>query len=218
MLEAITILNADLPHLPAKDQDFALSLMAQFEKKGQLSEKQVYWLGVLAKRATIAAQVAAGVPDFTEPEKVVVDVGSFAGVIALFKKAGEKLKYPAIRLQLPDAKPLVLKVAGPTAKRPGTVNVSDGGPYGDNVWYGRVTPDGGFEPSQKVDADTMTAVSALLIKLGKSPARVASAYGKLTGNCCFCSIPLTDPKSVEAGYGPVCAKNYGLPWGKAICN
>jgi len=25
---------------------------------------------------------------------------------------------------------------------------------------------------------------------------------------------LTDPRSVSMGYGPVCAENYGLPWGE----
>jgi hypothetical protein len=33
----------------------------------------------------------------------------------------------------------------------------------------------------------------------------------------FCSLPLTDDRSDPLlggkGYGPVCAKKYGLPWG-----
>ena len=34
----------------------------------------------------------------------------------------------------------------------------------------------------------------------------AKAWGVETGICCVCSAFLTDPKSVEAGIGPVCAK------------
>lgn len=34
--------------------------------------------------------------------------------------------------------------------------------------------------------------------------------GRETGQCCFCGLELTDPESVERGYGPVCAKKYGL--------
>lgn len=33
----------------------------------------------------------------------------------------------------------------------------------------------------------------------------AKAWGVETGVCCVCSAMLTDPKSVEAGIGPVCA-------------
>lgn len=34
--------------------------------------------------------------------------------------------------------------------------------------------------------------------------------GKATGWCAYCGRELTDPDSVVRGYGPVCAKNYGL--------
>lgn len=36
----------------------------------------------------------------------------------------------------------------------------------------------------------------------------AKAYGVATGQCCVCGAELTDPKSVEAGIGPVCAKMF----------
>lgn len=36
------------------------------------------------------------------------------------------------------------------------------------------------------------------------------AVGKATGQCCYCGLELTDPDSVGRGYGPVCAKKYGL--------
>jgi len=40
--------------------------------------------------------------------------------------------------------------------------------------------------------------------------------GKATSTCQFCMRPLTDGAdghSIDRGYGPVCARNYGLPWG-----
>lgn len=36
----------------------------------------------------------------------------------------------------------------------------------------------------------------------------AKEYGRKTGTCIVCSAELTDPKSVEAGIGPVCAKKF----------
>jgi hypothetical protein len=37
----------------------------------------------------------------------------------------------------------------------------------------------------------------------------AAKFGKKTGHCCICSKLLTDPKSVSAGIGPVCASKMG---------
>jgi len=44
----------------------------------------------------------------------------------------------------------------------------------------------------------------------------AAALGHSTSYCCFCSRHLKDQgegRSVEVGYGPVCAAKFGLPWG-----
>lgn len=47
------------------------------------------------------------------------------------------------------------------------------------------------------------------IKLGQSE---ISALGKHFNACMYCGLTLSDPKSVEHGYGPVCAGYHGLPW------
>lgn len=36
------------------------------------------------------------------------------------------------------------------------------------------------------------------------------------GTCCYCNKPLEDPDSKKVGYGPICAKRWGLPWGKQV--
>jgi hypothetical protein len=44
----------------------------------------------------------------------------------------------------------------------------------------------------------------------------AAAFGHEHSRCVFCSHKLSDEKdgrSVDVGYGPVCAEKYGLPWG-----
>lgn len=38
----------------------------------------------------------------------------------------------------------------------------------------------------------------------------AIAFGKATGHCCVCGTKLTNPASIEAGIGPVCAKKLAL--------
>ena len=45
---------------------------------------------------------------------------------------------------------------------------------------------------------------------------VAGSIGKHIKTCVFCSRSLSDEmdgRSMERGYGPVCASKYGLPWG-----
>lgn len=204
MSEWIELLQKNLGAVPQKDQEFATSLLTQAKKGKSLSDKQMYWVTKLASQAM-------GIPDFTRPAEV--NVGEFTGVIDLFKKAGATLKYPRVTLKTAGGQKLVLTLSGAMSKHPGCVNVTDGGGYGSGTWFGRVEPDGKFVPghaAEKIKND----LTSILTKLAAAPHRVAAEYGKLTGCCCFCSTPLTDPKSLTVGYGPQCAKQWHLPWGK----
>lgn len=52
-----------------------------------------------------------------------------------------------------------------------------------------------------------------LCYLALDPFKFATAFvAKTTNHCMFCGIQLTHPNSVAAGYGPICAAKYGLPW------
>lgn len=131
------------------------------------------------------------------------------GIMNLFAKAQAHLKWPKIRLTTPTGQTLCLKLAGNQSKNPGHLMITDGGPYGANKYFGRVDLQGNWNPGR----DNTPEVVELLNKLSDDPAGVAAAYGKLTGNCCFCNLPLSDDRSTAVGYGPVCANHYGLPWG-----
>lgn len=41
----------------------------------------------------------------------------------------------------------------------------------------------------------------------------AAAFGYANARCVFCARTLSTAESTAVGYGPVCAANYGLPWG-----
>lgn len=45
------------------------------------------------------------------------------------------------------------------------------------------------------------------------PVGVMAATGKDVNRCCYCASPLEDDRSRQAGYGPICAARWGLPWG-----
>lgn len=135
---------------------------------------------------------------------------NMAGVNSLFDKAvASGLKYPKIRLQTQTGQKVCLARAGNRSRHPGHIMVTDGEPFGYNKFFGRVDQTGQYHPA---DANT-DEVHILLEQLGSDPATVASKFGKLTGNCCFCMHSLDDERSTEVGYGPVCAKHFGLPWG-----
>lgn len=195
------LMNA-MPKLAPRDRDFAKSLCDQFLRRG-LSDKQSYWVGELLSRAERPA----------EATPAATDVGDVRGIVDLLERARKHLKHPAVIVRAMD-RDMRLNIAGPSAKVPGSINVCSTGSFGDREWYGRVTRDGKFEPSRKFDQRTQSAVALALKAMADDPAKAAAEYGHLTGVCCFCNTALTDERSTAVGYGPVCAKHYGLPWGK----
>jgi hypothetical protein len=58
-------------------------------------------------------------------------------------------------------------------------------------------------------------ISSLVLFLSyiDDPIRQILYYGSQTGNCSFCNLRLSDPISLQYGYGKQCALNYKLPWG-----
>lgn len=200
------ILKENIANLDAKDFKFAASLISQFDKKGKLSDKQLYWVGVLAGRAMGAEG---------EPKLETTKTDGLTSIVDFMINANTNLKFPKINLKTKSGYPVKLMLAGPKAKKPGTVTITDGGPYGSNIWYGRVLTDGTWEKSGK-GGPCMDEVGQLLQDLAGNPDQVIVLSGIATGTCCFCNRDLTTTASVDVGYGPVCAENFDLPWGNGI--
>ena len=202
-------LESLLQTYPFKEQaaDAAYSLVSQYIKKGQhddsLTAPQWNFVESLVKQATTPA------PDMPKER-----VGDFSGVIELFTKAKGNLKYPKITLTTESGNTVMLGLAGNKAKKPGTINVTDGKPFGENIWYGRVDAVGNWEKSYSATPE----VGNLLKELSIDPAGFATNYGHKHGSCCFCNKTLTHENSVTAGFGPVCADNWGLTseWKDAV--
>src|SRR5688572_11687435 len=175
-MEPVALLKANIAKLSPSDAAFANSLIKQYDQRGKLSEKQWPWVHKLNEKAEKGAPV---------PQQVQLGA-SMAGLIALFDNAKKHLKKPAINLSTPDGFPVKVYIAGSKSKTPGFVQVTDGGGFGEGIWYGRVSPAGVWEKSQSEKAQKgMTSVQALLIALAANPAHTAGEYGKLTGRCCF---------------------------------
>lgn len=188
--------------ISAQDQKFAHDLLRKAARY-QPSPRQEYWMGELVARANRPAPMA---------EKLA---GNVAGIFEIFQTAqASGLRYPKIRLQTTadqdESVTVQFALAGERSKTPGHVQITDGQAFGSNRYFGRITPDGELVAGR----DMIPAVRELVAGFAEDPAQVAKAYGKRTGHCCFCRRYLETKESLAAGYGPVCAEKFGLPWGE----
>lgn len=197
-------LRTNVNRLPPGQRDFALSLVGSFQRKHSLSFSQADWVGKLL------TSINTPKPELSIDTALKAEGVNLSPVLALFAKAKSHLVHPKIVLQI-DGDTFQLTLAGPTAKAPGSINITSGGSFQDpsRKWYGRITVAGDWQPSGQAEA-VKDKLTALLKQLAINPAAVATAFGKLTGNCCFCNKTLTDPRSTHAGFGPICAEHYGL--------
>ncbi len=186
-------LEKNIKNLPTGSQKFARDLCDKAYKWNP-SEKQAFWIRKLA--------------NYT-PANVEVENVDLTKIVELFQVAGQKLKYPKVRLASSGGSPVQFKVAGPNSKYRGEVVISDGGPFGNNVWYGNISTSGVWRKTSRVSDE----IAELVKEFADDPAATVSKYGRTVGNCSFCSKALDDERSLEVGYGPVCARNYNLPWG-----
>lgn len=193
MIEGLSnVLNS----LTGRDQEFASSLIQNFYRFGRLSEKQLPWVTTLTERVTKPAPIVAA------------ETVSVAAINALFDKAAIKLKRVKVKLATENS-PVVFARAGAMSKYSGQIMITDGGPFGDNVYFGRIDTNGEFFPTRNAD----DSVKGLIREFADNPSDTAGKYGRLTGGCSFCNKPLKDERSTSVGYGPVCAENFGLNWG-----
>ncbi len=215
----MTILHRDPKH------DFASSMFKQSHRKA-LSEKQLYWVERLYN------EIVGGAPSATTRQVFKLDC---QGLVDLLAKAKENLKFPKYRVSIRvdcercnttgflaggqrchkcgtdgqhDAM-VVFKLASDRSRHPGSINITDDGSYGTNKYYGNLRG-GIFYPGR----DATPGFEQLIADISADPVGYAQRYGRVTGSCSFCGQTLTDPRSTAVGYGPVCAGNWGLPYGK----
>jgi len=156
--------------------------------------------GVGAMHADPAACAAAlATPPPPPPATWLGGTAIFAFLIAA-KARG--LRHPKARFLAPGGGELRLSLSGPASKVPGSLQVVVG-----EDWRGRVEPDGSVQGPLATDL----ALQDALVIIATDPAQAAHDYGALMCRCSFCGLALTDAGSVEVGYGPTCAKKWGLP-------
>lgn len=195
---AVDALAAVIDQLGKSDATFAGSLIQNFSRWGRLSDKQMPWVETLTQRATAPKPTP----------KVYANV-DFKPIQDLFDTASQRLKRVKIKTQDATGQAVVFNRAGANSKYAGQIMITDGQPFGQNKFFGRIDVTGEFFATRAATQQVCEAVE----EFSNDPAGAAGRYGRLTGGCSFCNHGLKDDRSLAVGYGPVCARNFGLKWG-----
>jgi hypothetical protein len=221
-----------------KNVEFAEGLITQYKQKGDLSPNQWPWVLELPKIAdeklkaapsgTVDLATALGqapnaidhqlppIHEIVKPKKKVINIGEYVQAFGFLTLGQSKLQNPKITLTRGDYKFTFSLVK--YGKFSGTIRVMDGIPTG---WVANILPNGNLMYLYPgISTEKREAFFDLAIDFGLDPERTVTNNGQIHGICCFCNIELTDPKSIAAGYGPVCAKHYNLyeKWKSAVGN
>ena len=206
--EQIEHLHDNIHLVPKDSREFAVSLLTQYQKKGHLSYKQIFWVGELLAQA-------AGITSPAKRQRTE-DVGDFSKVYKMLEDAKKHLQFPSLILSV-AGHDIKLYISGSKSKVPNTLNLASA-LKSDDAWYGRVTREGQWSIPGKIEDLIMNDLAGVLIDLGLDPAETVKKQGKKCGRCCFCHLPLTDERSTAAGFGPTCADHFGLKaqWDSAV--
>jgi hypothetical protein len=169
--------------------NFAQSLVDQFNRKGDLSEKQV-----AAAQRMIAKTEATRAANAKSRDEAATEI-DLSAIRTMFEKAFENgRKRPTYR-----AEGIVISRAPDHGKNAGALYIKTGADY-----QGKITAEMVFRPSHGAAPETTAALTAI----AADPQDAAVRYGRETGSCGCCGRELTDPTSIAAGIGPICVENW----------
>lgn len=194
-LELIIALDKNLDKMDPNGKRFALDLVRQFASKRALSASQWDWASKLLNQA----------------QEVKPLSGDFDEVFKFFETAFKSgLKVPKIRLITHADEYLLLRFisSDPAGRK---IDIYQGGwaNHGTRVYVGMIR-DNQVKPYRGRMTNSM---KIFIDKFSKDPLKVAKACAAQLGICTYCGLDLTTNESKHNGYGPICAKSWGLPWG-----
>lgn len=148
-----------------------------------------------AAKAQAAVSVAKEVKS-----NLTLDLTSIVDFLKAAQARG--LKSPKMRVLGLDGRSEIRLSLTRAGAAPGSLAVVSNGEY-----LGGVRPNGIVTGKLSVH----TELQSHLLGIAQEPTVAAKQYAVFMSLCSFCGKPLTDEGSVEVGYGPVCAKHWGLP-------
>lgn len=188
-----SFLDSDL--IAAWQKDFASNIA--YAKNP--SVKQVEWID----------KIVNGV--LNTPE--VVSSDRYKNIFDMFETAKGHLKWPRVHMEFTsnDGKKFGTKfsVAGENSKAPGSITIVIG-PLG---YVGRLDKKSGSLILNAQAGVYVKDITDFCDLFTKDPVNLSIQQGKAHSRCCYCGMDLKTQESLAVGYGPDCAKHWGLPWG-----
>lgn len=226
-------LRKGLELLGEKDQKFATSLCDYYERWDRLSSNQIpyackFWQEINAYgiegRTTGKTELRESlekVAPSVDAARVQIDSTKIFG---LFAVAAQNLKKPTIRYTTTDPCDaskevrLTIGIGGSHTRYPGSIWISmlKDPTFKDtrDTWL-HIMIDGKFRWG--LTAMKEPKIQQFLKRLLEGDlVETFAVAGKRLKSCCYCGISLTDDRSLAKGYGPICADNWGLPWGDEV--
>ena len=213
--ETIDFLEKNFKLLKTGDIAFYTSIKNQYQKYGNISGNQLFWLKKFCLTILSEGQLSKN-PDVKNTDKSPLEYWqllSFPAILKLINTARESgLKYPSIQLEYQEKSfgTIRIKICYSPHFNCIQIKVSDG-------YFCSLTAKQGniycITKERKWFNEIGPSVFEFLQDFEKDPISGAKLQARKTSNCCFCCNRLTDPRSVLMGYGPTCADNFGLPWG-----
>jgi hypothetical protein len=189
-----------------KKNSFAQSLVDQFNTgRKPLSQTQINWVYKLAEDEVNKSQSTKVIE--TPVHKAQVFVHNILASMVKAKSSG--LKKPQVRLVgLDKAKIKIVYMAMGTNAGGCWINLSSVFSEGA-ILGGQITPDGELRIFDRGIFDKQAMID-YFVAINENFELAVKDYGSIMSSCSICGIPLTDPKSIERGIGPICAEKYGM--------
>lgn len=177
--------SAYLMHRATKS-GFYSSLLLKLNTYGSLTENQVE--AIRKNMREDEARKAA-----IQAEAPTVDISAIEKLFATARENGlKKLAF--------HTEHLTVKASREDLGKAPALYVIHGGDYVGKIVSGK------FIGNRDVRPDTVEHLNAV----AADPLGAAVFYGRKVGRCSCCGRELTDPASVAAGIGPICASNWGM--------
>lgn len=201
------------------DPRFTKSLVDYYEKYGNLSPKQIYRAALFWQEINSQGEDSSSVSkeDLKIEDEEELDAFSF---IEMFDKAAKELKYPAAVYHLTPEE-VINTIYRIHFFRTGSKSKVGEGAIGIRTPVNKAAAEYQYIAvilrSGKIKYQPFfknnTRLKELIERIVTNPKEEFAINGKKFCFCCFCGRDLDTKESIFAGYGPICADKYGLPWG-----
>lgn len=198
---ANTLVGLTLSGQPLARNDFAVSLARTWGRSRRLSERQWPWVHRLVWEHEN--------PPVVEPPTEAVSLVELVNM--LVAAAGSGLSRPEIAVTVGGVEVRFKYRTG--TGRTSIVETPAGSSFERFIGY--IERDGTLAPFRHSPLSATAAALALISEMPRGDLiEYIAENGRRGGRCQFCRRPLSTAESLTAGYGPVCADRFGLPWGR----